>query len=115
MRIALVLSAVVLALGCSSGGSSGNLTQRCMTACARNNSVCSGTADCAAQCNSAGAMAATAFCGNEVAAGFTCSEGLSDANLCGATGLAMCSAQITALQNCINAHSDAGGGDDAGM
>ena len=109
--VALTLGLFLGLVGCSTGGNggTGNITQRCMTACERANRLCMNGSDCAANCAQLTTAAATP-CSSQINAALSCAESTSDANLCGGTA---CTAQQTAVVACLT--PDAGSNPDTGM
>jgi hypothetical protein len=88
---------VMLGLVACSGGGTPSVQQRCMTACARDNSLCSRTSDCAASCPSATINA----CASQVNAALDCTSAIPDSTYCANAGTT-CGAQAAAAYSCLN-------------
>jgi hypothetical protein len=99
--VALVLAAFVgfSVAGCGSDSDdSGGGTPTCADLCARHNSECNLTDDCATQC----AMADNPDCKTETDAYLVCGDGLATAAFCSDTDTT-CDSQLNAMIACLTA------------
>jgi hypothetical protein len=94
-------------VACSSGGGTPSVMQRCMDGCNRDNSLCMRTSNCASDCT----LYTSSGCTTQLTAAIDCQAGVSDATYCMNAGTT-CGTQFNALQACVAAATDAGGGGD---